>query len=122
MAKCQIGNTTIYLDLFLQHQILKTQDGFYINYKERDYSKSLNKAKSLKGTDFGGYNLLENNCLHYAKSILSETDIDLLTNYYFRNSNSFIPSIFMGISKLCKVVNKVHGFICKITNFLKGIF
>ena len=113
----------------------KTQKGFWNSiknlfqisgnssvYLKGDYSNSLSKAQSLKGSDLGGYNLLTNNCLHYVKSILSETNIDSVTNSYFKNSKIFIPYMFTNMTTLCSAIDYVIDVGNKVYNFIKGIF
>ena len=91
-------------------------------YLKGDYSNSLSKAQGLIGSDLGGYNLLTNNCLHYVKSILSETNIDSVTNSYFKNSKTFIPNMFTNMTALCNVIDYVIDAGNKVYNFIKDIF
>ena len=61
---------------------------FYV-YISGDFSNSLDKALSYTGTNFSGYNLFFNNCLHYAKEILFEGSFDssLMRMTLFGNNN-----------------------------------
>jgi hypothetical protein len=45
-------------------------------YISGDFTDSFDKAMSYDGTDYSGYNLFFNNCMHYAKEILLEGSFD----------------------------------------------
>ena len=60
-----------------------------------DFSASLELAQKYNGTDYGGYNLFDNNCLHYAKEILrTGTAENQNVENFLNTSDEFIPDSF----------------------------
>ena len=60
-----------------------------------DFSDSIQKAKDNINSDFGGYDLITNNCLHYVKEILKKGNADSdIVEYLLTNSLEIVPALF----------------------------
>ena len=69
--------------------------GLQYTYIEGDFSKSVTLALDYDGSDYGGYFLPTNNCLHYVKEILSAgTFDDQDAQIYVSASLDIIPTVF----------------------------
>lgn len=69
--------------------------GWRTLYIKGDFTKSLEYAKKYVGTNYGGYNLIFNNCLHFVKNALRQgTCSNALLQLYFKTSLSIVPRIF----------------------------
>ena len=79
-------------DNFLRKYKLSGEDKVYLN---GDYTASLKKDQSLNYSNFGGYNLLTNNCLHYVKNLLVASESFNLSDFGVANMNfNIIPRTF----------------------------
>ena len=74
--------------------------GVKVNYISGDFSASYELAKQYNGTDYGGYSLFRNNCLHYAKEILQAGATDSFTSMCSLVFPTNVPTLFFTIFKL----------------------
>ena len=66
----------------------------YVAFKG-DFSDSITRAEQYDDSDYGGYNLITNNCLHYAKDILREgTAENAEIDKYIHQSIEIVPKNF----------------------------
>jgi RHS repeat-associated protein len=65
------------------NRILDGNNGEYIQYAyiSGDFTKSADAAKVYSGTDYSGYNLAFNNCMHYAQQMLLKGTFDNYLEY-----------------------------------------
>jgi len=82
-------------------------NGFYYVYIEGDFSASYDEAMTHNGTNYDGYNLLFNNCLHYTKDMLLKGDFDSKTmRTAVLWSTSRIPIDLYGSLKAASTIDK----------------
>ena len=79
-------------------------------YIEGDFSESCKVADSYKGTDYGGYRLGTNNCLHYVREILTYgifEDSAVETTVYASYTN--VPIVFFSDLSIAKNSGILRG-------------
>jgi hypothetical protein len=68
-------------------------DGIEYTYIQGDFSACLDYAEQNKDTDYGGYSLFKNNCLHYVKDLLRHGAYNKsIVQLYATFSSTIIPS------------------------------
>ena len=83
-------------------------------YIKGDFTASLDTARKLKNTDFNGYNLIFNNCLHYTKYILSEGKFESKSTEYMILSDCYVvPSAFINDLYIIDKTEKVYEGVKK---------
>ena len=111
-STAKVSNIPVYLS---KKELLKKLDkGQYrYNYLIGDYSKIYDYAEKHKNTDYGGYSLITNNCLHYVHNAL---------NYGKYGSNIFaydrlktiIPAQYIPLPKMsrkARIIIKVFDWL-----------
>ena len=80
-----------------------------------DYSKAHKYASEYKGSNYGGYNLLTNNCLHYVHDVLNYAKYGDKT-WYYEKLNTIVPSKYApkSITKTIneKISSSYKSYIC----------
>lgn len=72
-----------------------------------DYTKCLEEAKNLAGSDLGGYNLITNNCGQYVNRILKHGDNSSgIMNFYHKTSVTIVPVL---LHLKTAAVNEIFG-------------
>ena len=69
--------------------------GWRTLYIKGDFTKSLEYARKYENTDYGGYNLIFNNCLHFVRNALRQgKSKNSLLQLYFMFSSTIVPRVF----------------------------
>lgn len=77
----------------LKHLNIKNRNYIFL---KGDYSRAYEYAEIWKNTNFGGYKLFKNNCLHYIHSVLNYVNYGCNT-YKYKSLNTIIPSKYIPI-------------------------
>ncbi len=81
-------------------------------YISGDFTESLELARNYEGTNYGGYNLFTNNCLHYAKEILTAGKFENeIQQAFANNSHTIIPRDFHSTLEIGLAVGTIKGAI-----------
>ena len=89
-------------------------------YIKGDFTGSLKYAESYEGTNYGGYNLFTNNCLHFVRNALKRGKCkNALLQLYFMSSTTIVPRIFF--NNAC-VVSNLRATILNKNRIMRGYY
>ena len=96
-------------------------------YISGDFSNSLAYAEKHSGTNYGGYDLLKNNCFHYARDTLLEGTFDDVVDYaaltrYTGNIPAQSYDYLVNSRKLAAVMNEIRGALEDAWNAITSWF
>ena len=91
-AKVALQEVTDFSEL---NNMLKGKNINNLNYVylEGDFSKSVKYAKKHEGSNYGGYNLATNNCMHYAQNVLLKGKFDNAIEKHFLETNPHVAPV-----------------------------
>lgn len=79
-------------------------------------------ARQHEGTNYGGYNLFTNNCLHYVNELLSVGTFQNKTMQKFAiNSNNIVPHEYHKYLRVGKAIGIIKGVITGVKEIWKAI-
>ena len=94
--------------------------GWRTLYIKGDFRESLKYARKFDGTDYGGYNLLFNNCLHFVRNALRKGKCsNKLLQLYFLMSRTIVPRVFFNTAS---IVSKMRITILNKNKILRGYY
>lgn len=94
--------------------------GWRTLYIKGDFRESLKYARKYKDTDYGGYNLLFNNCLHFVRNALRKGKCsNKLLQLYFLMSRTIVPRVFLNTAS---IVSKMRITILNKNKILRGYY
>ena len=100
------------LQSLIKKEQLASQQSVYI---EGDFTKSVKFAQKQNGTNFNGYKLITNNCVNYARTVLSKGNAKGdIVNKAIRNSKALTTGGYMRQIKRAKSIYnalKKHKFL-----------
>ena len=99
------------IDISPEEYLSHYYSGYETLYLYGDYSQSVNVANDYNNSDYGGYNLITNNCAHYIEEVLSagQNNYDIVN--VFHNNKITIPSVLHYGTVIANAIGNINSKI-----------
>ena len=84
-------------------------------YIKGDFSASYELAKEYNGTNYGGYKVMKNNCLHYVKELLQAGSPDSYRTRININNPTIVPIEYLNALKNTNTLASIYKTYKKVS-------